>query len=184
MNSNNPLSAIISRLREKKIDPSARTWITFSSAVEEIKLAFGLEYEPAVMMLCGLCATGGIACRDKQDRLIEGCPMGEFWSSDEFHPASVEEEGFREWIRAHSSAPQRSAVEPEIVRRLRNGDIPGRNIKWKPFCDEVRHAPTCVEGVLPTAGIGQLRTPSNHAHPIRGGTDTPCICPHLGTSSS
>jgi hypothetical protein len=113
-------------------------WLDFYSAVQEIKDAFNISTDAAVMTLCGLCATAHTICRNKQGEIIEPgeCPMGDL-STDKFYPAEVSQNDLRDWITAQSSAPQRKHRDAVIAEMLQDGTI-RRNTSWKDIYKLVR----------------------------------------------
>jgi hypothetical protein len=132
MNSKSPLPAIIGRL---KASPTKHDWIRFAKAVAEISEAFGIRSEAASMTLYGLVATGIVQALDKAGKFInlDTCTITELEGKPEF----VSTNELRSWLREWSAAPtvDRDRV---IEKKLRGSQIPGRNIDWKKFCDEVR----------------------------------------------
>jgi hypothetical protein len=132
----NPVTAIIERLKAKAKQPSkaGHDWISFAKGVVEVSSALGLSSEVAQMTLFGLIATGEIPASDKKDLIdIDRCTIAELSKL-----AFVSAGELRNWLREQSTSPlsNRDAV---IAEKLRAGDVPGRNIPWKQFCDDVRN---------------------------------------------
>jgi hypothetical protein len=119
---------------------SPRSWLAFSSATDEIKLALGVIDEVAAMILQGLCATGNVLATDSQQQLIdpEECTIATY----EVQVAYVNADDLRYWLSACTAAPQQKLLD-SVIRRMRDDHkFPGRNVTWKKFNDEVRDCPS------------------------------------------
>jgi len=138
MNSKSGETAIISRLRSKRSDPTSLPRLAFYDAATEIAQALKIKAEAAAMTLYGLCATGNVRWFDDQGEVIDidECTIAAFHGG--MTPAFVVADDLRFHLKEWSPAPQRTGLEAEIEKRLQGGDIPGRNIQWKKFSDEVR----------------------------------------------
>ena len=111
-------------------------WLSFGKAVGEVANTLGLPHEVAQATLFGLIAIGDIRAGDVKGNVIDidDCTIGELGGK----PAFVDWGGLRDWLRKHSTVPTSDRVAV-IKEMLRDGDIPGRNVEWKPFYDEVRN---------------------------------------------
>jgi hypothetical protein len=137
MASTKPITSIVERLKAKVKQPSKadHDWIKFAQAVTEVIEAFGLPGDAASVMLFGLIATGQVRALDKAGQFIDldSCTIAEL----EGKPKSVSANELRGWLREWSAAPTTDRARV-IADKLRSGEIPGRNITWKEFCDDVR----------------------------------------------
>jgi hypothetical protein len=88
------------------------------------------------MTLYGLCATGNVGSVTDELEIIDGeeCTIEELEGSLAFVSAS----DVRHWLTEWSPAPQPLKRDAVIEAKLQAGAIPGRNIPWKKFCDEIR----------------------------------------------
>ena len=136
MNSKSASAAIMSRLKSKAKNPKNEPRLTRDAAADAIAEALHIRYEAAMMILYGLCATGKVRCFDDQGEVIEDCMISEFEGKASF----VIAEDVHHWLLEFSSRPQPQRRDAEIEKRLRGGAIPGRNISWKEFCNDVRDA--------------------------------------------
>lgn len=124
----------IGKLKRK----SSWSWLAFSSACAEIKLALGVGDGVAGMVLQGLVATGNVHACDDAKRLVDldECTIAEY----EGRVAFVDADDLRYWLNTRTATPQPKAREAVIERLLAEGLNPPRNIKWKLFNDRVRDA--------------------------------------------
>jgi hypothetical protein len=136
MKSNSRLAGMIEALKSKpELEP---TWLPFSGGTAEIGESLGLPHEAASMLLYGLCATGNVRCLNDQGEFVDEdeCTIRAFGGEAAF----VAAEDVRAWLAEWSDALQPSRLRAEIAQRLKAGDVPGRNIPWKQFEQEVRTA--------------------------------------------
>jgi hypothetical protein len=90
------------------------------------------------MALSGLCATGNMRSADDMHKIIDA---EDIKVSDLFSTlAYVDAVDVRHHISEWSTKPQPNHLNGVIVTKLRSGQVPGRNITWKEFCDDVRNA--------------------------------------------
>ena len=140
MASSKPITAIVARLRSKAKQPKKASyeWISFSTGAAEVSQSLAISYETAVMTLYGLCATGNVRSCNKHGKVIdaEECTIEHFEGA--VADASVSAADLRHWLSERSSAPQLSHRKAVIASMLKAGAIPGSNIHWKTFCDDVR----------------------------------------------
>jgi hypothetical protein len=136
MNSKSSLPAILSRLQQAQADPHREPRLSFVDAAAEIGLALNIKFEPAMMTLYGLCATGTVRCLNGQGEIIE---------EDEYtianfsvKPAYVITDDVRSWLRDHSLDPQPQAREAVILKLFKEDWNPPRKGSWKEFCGLVR----------------------------------------------
>jgi hypothetical protein len=115
---------------------SSWSWLAFSTATDEIKLALGVIDEVAAMILQGLCATGNVLACDGQQQVID--PEERTIATYEIQVAYVNADDLRYWLSACTAAPQQKHLD-SVIRRMRDDHkFPGRNVPWKKFNDEVR----------------------------------------------
>jgi len=112
-------------------------WIGSGVAWDELAKAFSLPSEVASMLLHGLVASGTVHALDGDEKLIDldDCTIADL--EGRVKSVSVDELG--DWIVGASSRPQRNHRNRVIVGKLQSGDVPGRNVPWKKFCDDVRN---------------------------------------------
>jgi hypothetical protein len=131
------LTEELERLKASKLFNKAdHDWIKFTEAVDEIVEAFGICSEAASKTLFGLIATGLVRALDKAEQVIDldECTIAELEGKPKFVSASQ----LRSWLREWSAAPTGDRMRV-IEAKLRSGQIPGRNIPWKQFCNDVRN---------------------------------------------
>jgi hypothetical protein len=138
MASTKPLTAIVERLKAKAKLPNEadHDWIKFPRAVTEVIEAFGICSEAASMMLFGLIATGQVRALDNHQGFIDldDCTIADL----EGKPRFISANQLRSWLRQWSAVPTADR-DRVIAEKLRAGEIPGRSIPWKEFCDDVRN---------------------------------------------
>jgi hypothetical protein len=112
--------------------------VPFSSATADIAQALCIPNEAAAMTLYGLCATGNVRAfgdqgevLDVEKRLIEDL--------ERLNPILVSGDDVRHWLRGWSRGPIRQDRDKVILAKLRKGLIPGSNIHWKKFRDDIRN---------------------------------------------
>ena len=132
MASTKSVDAIVDRMMAKA---KPVNWIHVSKAWVEVREAFGISTEAASMLVFGLIATGTIRALDGEQQLIDldECRIWEL----EGKPIFVRADELRDWLREWSVAPTADR-DRAIAEKLRSGQIPGRNISWKKFCDDLR----------------------------------------------
>jgi hypothetical protein len=138
MNSKNPIEAIVEHGMRKyanRGDKAAHRWISISTALTEVRGAFGISAGAAEVMLNGLVATGNVLALDEAEEVIDldECRITEL----EEKPRWISATELRDWLREHSVRPMADR-DRVIAEKLRSGQVPGRNIDWKAFCDDVR----------------------------------------------
>jgi len=137
MNSKTPIEAIVERLgaEQKPLNKADHKWIGITKAWVEVREAFGICTEAASVMLDGLVATGQVRALDETKEFIDldECTIAEL----EGKPRWVSASELRDWLREWSAAPTADR-DRVISEKLRSNQIPGRNVHWKKFCDDVR----------------------------------------------
>jgi len=137
MNSKTQQGAIIERLgaEQKPLNKADHKWIGITKARPEVMEAFGVCYEAASMVIYGLIASGHVRALDETREFIDldVCTIAEL----EGKPRWVSANELRALLRQWSPAPTADR-DRVIAEKLRSGQIPGRNISWKKFCDDIR----------------------------------------------
>jgi hypothetical protein len=133
-NGKDAVAEIISNLKSKR--GREPTWITFARATDDIAQALNLPHDASAMMLHGLCATGNVRALNSQHEVIDldECTIADFEGQHAFIDANALRDCINEW----TTAPQRLLRDHAIETRLKAGEIPGRTIPWKSFCDRIR----------------------------------------------
>jgi hypothetical protein len=126
---------VLVRRMTKRPNTVRYDWINIAQAVSEIAKALNLPSEIAQVTLFGLIATGTIPASDVKGLIdIDQCTIADL----EGRPAFVEAGRLRNWLRDYSKAPLPNRLDAVIAEKLQAGSVPGRNVDWKPFCDNVR----------------------------------------------
>jgi hypothetical protein len=113
-------------------------FLTFLEAAEEIAQGLKVKHEAGAMTLYGLCATGNVRSFNAQEEFFDPdeCTIANF----EGNPTFVIASGVRHCLVEWSPDALPSQRDAEIDKRLRAGVIPGRNVSWKQFGDDIRDA--------------------------------------------
>jgi hypothetical protein len=112
-------------------------------------------------MMLGLIATGHVRADATKKHVDHECTAAELQGKSKL----IAVDDLRDLLREWSAAPT-AGRDRVISMKLRNGDIPGRNIEWKQFCDDVRD--DCngwrAKGKGPAWGFGdkQIKRIVNH----------------------
>ena len=139
MNGKTPEEAIIERIvaegEYKPPNKADHKWIGIMKARTEVMEAFGICYEAASVTVYGLIATGQVRALDETREFIDldDCTIAEL----EGKPKRVSATELRALLREWSPAPTADR-DRVISEKLRSSQIPGRNVSWKKFCDDVR----------------------------------------------
>src|SRR5215469_5550513 len=69
MNSKTQLQATLERMKAGQRKP--KDWLACTVAADEIAQALSLPWEPALVLLHGLCATGLVRCLNRQREIVD-----------------------------------------------------------------------------------------------------------------
>jgi hypothetical protein len=135
MASTKPLTTIVERLKASQTKPT--DWLAKDKAADEIAKALNLEWEPALVLLHGLCAMDRVRWLDKKGEIVDSfeCVLAKFGSEA---VAFVEAADVREQLAEWKTRPQPELLKAKIFQMITDGVVPGRTRKWKAIFKELR----------------------------------------------
>jgi hypothetical protein len=135
MTSKNQVPAILERL--KALQKKPMDWLAWGKAADEIAEALNLQWEPALTLLHGPCATNLVRWLDRQGEIVDEFEyvLAKFGTEA---VAFVNTTDLREQLAEWSRRPQPELLKARIVKMIADGVVPGRTRKWKEIFRELR----------------------------------------------